>query len=686
MTHAELTTIQPVELLENLKGYPFLAPYHLTFSCDQDGGIPRFKAQFTICGAIEQNPLCSRICQNSVEEAVHRAIGSNRPVIFRCHAGLLNFAVPLKTGEFPFPCLIGGGVREKDIDLAHMESLARADNVDAFALLEELERLPAVSEDEVTEVARKIQELVPALLTRNLHSLIFERTMQRLSAITGVSSGMDNAATPCDVMAMVSETLGILFDIARIAVLVPEGGGSFAVKGLWGLDADLGSLPAPKVQGLFSRQRNTQMVTIDDDCTALFPDIGASQATCIRLSGSDELLGVLVLFDTALPPRDELILKLFTGRAAAKLLQVRAEERHSSETAQAAKLLSMFSNLSRTENKEELNEQILGMAADLVNASSGSIMFIDERGNSLRIESALGMNMQLAQSMVVQVGTGIAGKVAASGNPLLVNDIEKDKRIGIPNRPRFKTKSFVSIPIRLRENVIGVLNLSDKKNQGIFTEADLKLLITFADHASIMIERAVSIERADFLEQLSITDHLTGLYNRRFLKRRMEEELARSIRQNLSLTVMLIDLDHFKVYNDLCGHLAGDRALKRLSRILSDSARQMDVVTRYGGEEFCIILPGTSKKESIFVAERIRREIESEEFPHEESLPQGRLTASIGVASYPEDGNVDTLLLKAADVALYRAKAEGRNRVVIASASPGEEEQTARPRAVQNLP
>ncbi|WP_306533914.1 diguanylate cyclase [Geobacter sp.] len=686
MPHADLTTIQPVELLEVLKSYPFLAPYQLTFCTDHDGGMPRYRSLFTICGAIEQNPLCSRACQGAVEEAVQRAIGGNRAVVFRCHAGLLNFAVPLRGGDIPFTCLIGGGVREKDLDLAHMEALAQTDNVDAFALLEALENLPAVSEDEVAEVARKVQELLPTLLGKNLHSLIFEKTMRRLASIAGVANGIDTARSTDDVMGLLSETLGILFDIGRIAVLVPEGNNSFAVKGLWGLEPNLGTMSALKALSLLPRNQTANLITLDDECRLLFPGIDANQATCIRFAAGGELFGIMVLFDTNFPRRDKLLVQIITERVSSKLLRLREEEKHSADNAQATKLMAMFTSLSRSVTKEELNERILTMAADLVDASCGSLMFIDENGETLKIESALGMNMQLAQSMVVQVGSGIAGKVAASGHPLLVNDIEKDKRIGIPNRPRFKTKSFVSIPIKLRESIAGVLNLSDKRNQGIFTEADLNLLTIFADHASIMIERALSIERADFLEQLSITDHLTGLYNRRFLKRRMEEELARSIRQNLALTVILIDLDNFKIYNDLCGHLAGDRALKKTARILTESARQMDVVTRYGGEEFCIILPGTSKKESIFVAERIRREIEAEEFPHEENLPQGRLTASIGVASYPEDGTTEAVLLKAADVALYRAKSEGRNRVVLAGAPPGEEDHGTRLKTATNSP
>jgi diguanylate cyclase (GGDEF)-like protein len=682
-----LTTIQPVELLEALKTHQFLAPYHLTFCCDQDGGVPRYKSRFTVCGAPHRQHFCTNSCELALEDAVGRAVAGNRPVVFQCSGGLLNFAVPLRTGDIPFTCLIGGGVRDKTIDLAHMEKLAAADGIDAFALLAEIEALPVATTEEVEEVATRVQELVPALLARNLHSQIFEKTMQRLSAISGISTGIDSAESTCDLVGLISETLGILFDISKIAVLVPQNGPTspYTLKGIWGLPQELGTVAGAKVLGMLPRDRTGSVILQEDECRSIFPDLDVNQATCLRLATGQNIHGILVLFDTNLPPREELLVSLVTGKAATQLARMREKEKFTSEMTQARELLTMFSALSRTEGKDQLNEQILGMAADLVDATCGSLMFIDESGSQLKIESALGMNLHLAQSMVVQVGNGIAGKVAASGNPLLVNDIEKDRRVGTPNRPRFKTKSFVSIPIKLREDTIGVLNLSDKKNQGIFTDADLKILITFTDHASIMIERALSIERADILEQLSITDHLTGLYNRRFLKRRMEEELARSVRHNLNLTVMLIDLDHFKIYNDLCGHLAGDRALKRTAKILSDTARQMDVVTRYGGEEFCIILPGTSKKESIFVAERIRREIEGEEFPHEENLPLGRLTASIGIASFPEDGTTEASLVKSADVALYRAKSEGRNRVIIAGNSFNEQEYDSRLKAVPNL-
>ncbi|MCK7471713.1 MAG: GGDEF domain-containing protein [Desulfomicrobium escambiense] len=144
----------------------------------------------------------------------------------------------------------------------------------------------------------------------------------------------------------------------------------------------------------------------------------------------------------------------------------------------------------------------------------------------------------------------------------------------------------------------------------------------------------------------------------------MEEELSRSQRHGKQFSLIMADLDNFKYYNDICGHPAGDKALCKVGAALRRAAREMDVVVRYGGEEFCLILPVTGVKEAAFVAERLRRTIEAEVFPGETNLPLGRLTISQGVATYPGDGDTLQQLLAAADLALYRAKELGRNRSV----------------------
>jgi diguanylate cyclase (GGDEF)-like protein len=275
------------------------------------------------------------------------------------------------------------------------------------------------------------------------------------------------------------------------------------------------------------------------------------------------------------------------------------------------------------------------------------------------------MTSSLANSMSVSFGEGIAGRVAKSGFPMLVNDIERDKRVASKNRPRHKTKSFLCLPLEVEDRVVGVLNLADKANACNFTETDLNLVKSFTHHAVSMIDRAEMLEKAGQFEHLAITDPLTGLYNRRLLESRLQEELSRGERQNQSFCIILADLDNFKTYNDICGHLAGDNALRKVADLMRHCAREMDIVTRYGGEEFCVILPGTGKKESLFVGERIRRAIDVESFPGESHLPLGRLTISLGIAAFPNDGDTANELIHAADLALYRAKTLGRNRLVL---------------------
>ncbi|NIQ92906.1 MAG: sensor domain-containing diguanylate cyclase, partial [Desulfuromonadales bacterium] len=258
-------------------------------------------------------------------------------------------------------------------------------------------------------------------------------------------------------------------------------------------------------------------------------------------------------------------------------------------------------------------------------------------------------NPQLAQRLSVQIGGSYAGQVLTGGTPLLVENIEKQSDLGFNSRPRFRTKSFLSFPLRDGETTVGVLNLSDKKDGGFFTDRDKDHLCALTVSFSGLLRGVTAQEQVSRLEELSMTDPLTGLHNRRFLKQRMEEELNRSSRQGLSLAVMMIDLDYFKAYNDLCGHLAGDKALEKLADILRNSSRSMDIVTRFGGEEFCIILPGASNDETELVASRIQEAIGREHFVAEELLPRGRLTASIGIAFFPRHGTTSKSLINAAD-------------------------------------
>jgi len=191
------------------------------------------------------------------------------------------------------------------------------------------------------------------------------------------------------------------------------------------------------------------------------------------------------------------------------------------------------------------------------------------------------------------------------------------------------------------------------------------------EHIRVVAERAIEskelrkqAKEGEYYRQLSLTDGLTELYNHRHFYKLLNAELSRSERNGRSFCVLMIDVDDFKVYNDTLGHTDGDYALRFLAWLLKHHARLSDEVCRYGGEEFSMILAETSAAEGKMAAERFRRIIEETEFDHQDVLPGGNLTISIGLAAFPDDSRSPDDLDKKADEALYQAKREGKNRAV----------------------
>jgi diguanylate cyclase (GGDEF)-like protein len=176
------------------------------------------------------------------------------------------------------------------------------------------------------------------------------------------------------------------------------------------------------------------------------------------------------------------------------------------------------------------------------------------------------------------------------------------------------------------------------------------------------------------LSQLAITDGLTGLYNHRYFHERLGKEVERSNRTGLPLSLLMIDVDHFKRYNDRNGHPAGDGVLRRVAQLLTEGRRLNDAVARYGGEEYAVLLVDTPKDSANQVAQQLRQRVADEAFDNEERQPLGRLTISVGVASFPDDAATEDELVARADSALYMAKRQGRNRVACAGTSDEETE------------
>jgi diguanylate cyclase (GGDEF)-like protein len=261
-----------------------------------------------------------------------------------------------------------------------------------------------------------------------------------------------------------------------------------------------------------------------------------------------------------------------------------------------------------------------------------------------------------ADELYIEVARGLSGAGKETrGQSILVKDYERDTRFQ-PLQFGHKFASVLSLPLITKGKIIGVLEVL-KEEPSAFDNNDLRILTIIANQAAFSIRNANLYSQ---VMQQAITDPVTGLANHRYFKEVLAKEFQRATRYGRELSLLLLDLDHFKEINDAHGHQIGDRVLTEFSRQLTAMIRDnVDLAARYGGEEFCVILPETGLGEALKIAERIRRRVAEKHFA--DCL---KLTVSIGVATFPQHAETSEQLIKAADLACYQAKHRGRNLIM----------------------
>ncbi len=308
-------------------------------------------------------------------------------------------------------------------------------------------------------------------------------------------------------------------------------------------------------------------------------------------------------------------------------------------------------------------DSIVANSKELLQSERASLLLLKEESNELILKSASGFVTDPSLIGPIRVGEGVSGEAINTGKPIVVSDLHSSGRRPAPAERSYKTNSFISYPIIIGGRKVGVLNVTDKTGGRRFDEIDLSLLEIIGPQMAVALERAEWQERATEFQLMSITDSLTGMPNRRYLEERLAEELNRSKRYDFPMSFLMIDIDDFKAYNDTNGHQAGDLAIQITAHCLKAALRSADVASRYGGEEFCILLPQTAIAEAGTIADRIRQRVNSTHYPHGKAQPLGRVTISVGVSTFSAIVNNSETIIAAADRALYQAKSLGKNRV-----------------------
>jgi diguanylate cyclase (GGDEF)-like protein len=320
-----------------------------------------------------------------------------------------------------------------------------------------------------------------------------------------------------------------------------------------------------------------------------------------------------------------------------------------------------FKALTTFSSVDDVTSLIVDGANGILGAEVSAIYLFEQQDWTLRLRASQGRPEEMFRP-AIPVSETVIGAAFRDGF-VQQSDVPPGSELAAwTTRPQ-EVRSQAAIPLRSGESIIGVLMIASSTFREL-TGAERDRLQVIANQSSLALQNALLHEE---LERLSVTDRLTDLYNHGYLHQRLDEELERAARFGHQLSVIMLDIDDFKQFNDRYGHPKGDMVLRAVSTIVTQNLREIDVAARYGGEEFVLVLPETDLAGAAAVAERIR--VSMAEYPHlsipgdNETVTQ---TVSLGVATYPQHATTTARLIEAADIAMYEAKRRGKNQVSIA--------------------
>lgn len=309
---------------------------------------------------------------------------------------------------------------------------------------------------------------------------------------------------------------------------------------------------------------------------------------------------------------------------------------------------------------DEVLQRILQVTRELADVPAGSIALYNRDQHSMELHAAEGLSAEFRNRRVWQIEKGCLTQTILDQNGLfVVEDTSKVSFFTNPLAVKEGIRSVIAVPLKMHGLIIGILYLNDFTPRH-FSSEQLELLTIMASFASLSIANARLHQKTKLL---AATDGLTGLYNYRQFKLMFDQELHRARRYDHSLSVIMFDIDNFKHFNDSYGHPCGDRILEQIAATLREVFRDADLVFRYGGEEFTVLLPEANIEQAVIAAERTRERISEIQIDWPGVQEQLRVTTSSGVATFPGDGSTTEGLLEIVDALLYRAKREGKNCV-----------------------
>jgi diguanylate cyclase (GGDEF)-like protein len=596
------------------------------------------------------------------------------PSLLKNPAGEYHLFIPVEVYDGKLVFVSGPFCLEKSEFEDTLAARARKPGLSVLNPASWLKKPESIDHSTVPAIAIHIKCLLETFLRSNQERNSYCKSYKKNKTLTDILLNIRLPASSEQVHFSVLDTILLLFDVDTASIMVQE-------KGIFKTFVGSGRL-RDAVISLCLGENNPWIVRSIRDLTPVFSD-NSKDLSKLGLPGSITSIYFFPLFHRGI------------GSRLLLLYNVNLSSEESQHILEFCKLMALvFENLDLQNAHDQviadmelvnaadsklipylhdadvLCETILGNAMEIVKAEKGSLMMSKE--DSLTIKSVEGVNKWLVQDVEMVKGEGIAGKVFRDGKSFFVKNMEEITLPDFKPRGRYRTGSFMSVPLASGSETMGVLNITDKRTGEEFTERDFHLISEFASSSSIALKICNDNALAGRIKEHSVMDALTGLSNRQHFLKRFKEEIRRSERYGNIFSFAIVDIDDFRLFNEKEGRIAGDSVLTEIAGIARGSIRGYDILSRFGGEEFGILMPHTDKGDAFGVVERMREKIKNSLMFRWKKNPV--ITASIGIASFPQGGKDIEELTESVETALYKAKSTGKNKTVVYDLPNNEDE------------